>query len=198
MHLFPADSFVPPRPTWLAQCLIRASIREGDLTLDATAGNGHDTVFLAECVGADGRVLAFDVQAEAIAAARARVAGADLAARVEFFEESHAMMDARAAPESVAVVMFNLGYLPGANHQVTTVTEGTLMGLDCATRLLTPGGLLSVICYPGHTGGEQEAAAVEQWFSRHAAGGWRVARYGSLGTRQPSPYLLLGAKPADA
>jgi predicted methyltransferase len=185
----------PPRPTALAQGILQAHIADGDQVIDATAGNGHDTVFLAECVGAAGKVLAFDVQAAAIAAARARVAAAGLLARVEFFHESHAGMAARAAAESASAVMFNLGYLPGAEHRIMTAAETTLEGLNCAVSLLKPGGLLSVICYPGHPGGDLEAAAVQQWFTALAAHHWQVARYGAFATRQPAPFLLLGSKP---
>jgi SAM-dependent methyltransferase len=190
-----AKPLLPPRPTALAQGFLREAIHEGDLVIDATAGNGRDTAFLAECVGAGGRVLAFDVQAAAIASARARVAAAGWAARVEYFQQSHAGMDACAAAGSVAVVMFNLGYLPGDDHQVKTEASATLAGLACAVVLLKPRGLLSVICYPGHPGGEVEAAAVEQVFVALAAQGWRVVRYGAMGTRRPAPFLLLGARP---
>ena len=188
---------LPPRPTALAQGMLRDVIRAGDLTIDATAGNGHDTVFLAECVGAAGRVLTFDVQAAAIAAARTRVTAAGLADRVEFFQESHAVIDTRAAPCTVAAVMFNLGYLPGEDHRLVTEPATTLQGLECAAALLKPGGGLAVICYPGHPGGEAEASAVEQWFAALTARRWRVARYGAFATLRPAPFLLLGSRPAS-
>lgn len=190
-----ADPLLPPRPTALAQLMLRDVIRTGDLAIDATAGNGHDTVFLADCVGAGGRVMAFDVQAAALVATRARVTAAGLLDRVGFFHESHAVMDARAAAGSVAVVMFNLGYLPGQDHRVITGPSSTLAGLNCAAGLLKPGGVLSVVCYPGHAGGEVEAAAVESWFAARVGSGWRVARYGAIATRRPAPFLLLGSKP---
>ena len=189
-----AGSLLPPRPTALAQLILREVLGAGDVAIDATAGNGHDTLFLAECVGAGGRVLAFDVQAAALAAARTRVAAAGMEQRVEFFQESHAAMDLRVTPGSVAAVMFNLGYLPGEDHRVVTETAATLKGLECAVAVLKPGGVLSVVCYPGHPGGEAEAAAAEQWFAARAAVGWRVARYGALGTRRPAPFLLLGSR----
>jgi len=176
--------------------MLREVIGAGDLVIDATAGNGHDTEFLAECVGPGGRVLAFDVQAVAIAAARARVTAAGLAERVEFFQESHAMMDARAAPATVAAVMFNLGYLPGDDHRLVTQPATTLQALDRAAALLKAGGGLSVVCYPGHPGGALEAAAVEQWFAELAARRWQIARYGAFATRRPAPFLLLGSGPA--
>jgi ubiquinone/menaquinone biosynthesis C-methylase UbiE len=188
-----SDPLFPPRPTALAQEILRPVIRPGDLVIDATAGNGHDTLFLAERVGPSGRVLAFDVQEAALASARARVGETR---RVEFFHESHANMEAHAAAESVAVIMFNLGYLPGEDHELTTQSAGTLLALEAAVRLIKPGGALSVICYPGHPAGAAEAEAVECWLTAQAANGWRIARYGALGTRRPAPFLLLAGKVA--
>ncbi len=192
----PVESMFPPRPTALVQELLRPLIRAGDLVIDATAGNGHDTLFLAECVGDTGRVLAFDVQQAALDAARLQVGS--LAGSVEFFLESHAEMASHAALASVAVVMFNLGYLPGEDHSLTTVTAETLTALAAAAAALKVGGALSIICYPGHPAGAEEAAAVETWVAAKAAAGWRAVRYGAVGTRRPAPFLLLLAKPTDA
>ncbi len=187
----PANPLFPPRPTALAQEILRPLIRPGDRVIDATAGNGHDTVFLAECVGPEGKVLAFDVQEAALVSARARVGDA---AWVEFFHESHVNMNVHAADRSVTAVMFNLGYLPGENHELTTEASGTLSALEVAARLLRSGGALSVICYPGHSAGAAEASAVEAWMTALAADGWRVAKYGAVGTRRPAPFLLVAGK----
>jgi len=92
------------------------------------------------------------------------------------------------------VVMFNLGYLPGDDHQLTTQSAETLVALEAAVRLIKPGGALSVICYPGHPAGGAEAVAVERWLTTQAAEGWRIAKYGAVGTRRPAPFLLLAAK----
>jgi tRNA A58 N-methylase Trm61 len=187
----PVDPLFPPRPTALAQEILKPLIRPGDLVIDATAGNGHDTHFLAESVGPSGKVLAFDVQEAALNSARSRVG--DLG-WVDFFHESHVKMGDYAAVGSVAVVMFNLGYLPGENHELTTEAGETLAALEVAARLLKAGGVLSVICYPGHPAGAAEAMAVETWMSAQTANGWRVAKYGAVGTRRPAPFLLLGGK----
>lgn len=185
----------PPRPTSLAWTLLRGSIHDGDLAIDATAGNGHDTVFLAECVGQNGRVLAFDVQPAAIRSASERVEAAGFSPRVELHQESHAVMATHAKPGSVAAVMFNLGYLPGEDHQLTTESTETLAALDAAALVLKPGGILSVVCYPGHDAGAGESVAVEQWMNTRSADGWRAARYSMLGTRSPAPFLFVAASP---
>ncbi|MES2661564.1 MAG: class I SAM-dependent methyltransferase [Verrucomicrobiota bacterium] len=191
----PVDPQFPPRPTVLAQDLLRPVIRPGDVVIDATAGNGHDTVFLAECAGEAGRVLAFDVQEAALVSARQRVESAGFAGRVEFIHESHAGMGNHAEAESVSVIMFNLGYLPGDGHDLTTQADETLAALEVAAGLLAARGVLSVVCYPGHPAGAPEAEAVEAWMASQAASGWRVAKYGAIGTRRAAPFLLVARKP---
>jgi len=185
---------MPPRPTQLAHRILGEALRDGDTVIDATAGNGHDTVFLAQCVGENGRVLAFDVQASAILSARARVEMAGLSSRVEFLPTTHARMAEHARAGAVSAVMFNLGYLPRGNHAITTLTGETLMALAAAAGLLKPGGLLTVVCYPGHPAGAAEAAGVESWLDTQTALGWRIAKYGMLGTRMPAPYLFVARK----
>ncbi len=185
----PSDALFPPRPTALAQWLLKAVIAEGDRVIDATVGNGHDTRFLAECVGASGSVQGYDVQQAALDSAKLRVA--ELSGRVEFFLESHAGMAAHAEQGSVAAVMFNLGYLPGEDHHLTTETYETLKALEVAGTLLKVGGVLSVVCYPGHLAGAAEAVAVEAWMTARVALGWQVSKYGAVGTRRPAPFLLI-------
>ena len=184
----------PPRPTELAHRLLEGVVCEGSLAVDATAGNGHDTLFLARLVGPTGRVLAFDVQAAAIDSARTLLENEEVAERVMFFQESHALLADHAEQGSVGVVMFNLGYLPGADRAVITETAGTLAALESAAQVLRPGGWLCVTCYPGHSGGGDEAGAVEHWMEAKASSGWRVARYGLIGTRKPAPFLLAAVK----
>jgi predicted methyltransferase len=181
----------PPRPTALAHELLRPVIQPGDLVIDATAGNGHDTAFLAECVGPSGRVLAFDIQEAALVSAKSRVGDAGW---IEFFHESHVGIAKHADEGTASVAMFNLGYLPGEDHILTTKAAETLIALEMAATRLKSGGVLSVICYPGHPAGSIEALEVETWIRAQAGQGWRVARYGAIGTRRPAPFLLLAAK----
>lgn len=185
---------IPPRPTELARHLVREVLRQGDLAIDATAGNGHDALFLAQCVGHHGRVLAFDVQAEAIAATRARLAHAGSLQQACIHHASHEHMAEFASPDSTRAIMFNLGYLPGGDHSLTTTPAATLAALEAAATCLMPGGLLSIVCYPGHPGGDDEAASVENWLAARTSAGWRVAKYAMLGTQHPAPFLLTGCK----
>ncbi|MGJ8724982.1 MAG: class I SAM-dependent methyltransferase [Roseibacillus sp.] len=146
----------------LAKELVAEVIVRGDRAVDATMGNGWDTLFLAEKVGEEGRVFAFDVQAAALVSTRKKLVKAELLERCEIFERGHEEMDEVVSAE-VGAVMFNLGYLPYAEKEITTCRETTLQALDTAALLLRAGGILTVICYRGHPGGQEEAAGVLAW-----------------------------------
>lgn len=173
---------------------LREVVCEGDTVIDATAGNGHDTIFLASLVGESGRVHAFDIQACAIESAHAAAIAAGCADHVTFHHTCHTGMGEHVSPESASAIMFNLGYLPGHDHEITTTSEETLDALATAASLLRNGGVLSVVCYPGHHEGKDESTEVSQWFENLPAQGWRVARYAMLGTKSPAPFLLVGRK----
>lgn len=142
---------------------------EDDLALDATAGNGHDTVFLAEQVGSGGFVWAFDVQEAAITQTRRRLEEAGLLERGCLIHDSHSDM-ALHLPEKakgrLGAVMFNLGYLPGSDRRLVTQSETTLAAVQTAVGFTRPGGLVSLMVYRGHPGGREEWQAVCQWLSR--------------------------------
>ena len=146
---------------WAAE-LIEPALYDGARAVDATMGNGQDTLWLCRRVGEAGRVYAFDVQPEAVARTRQRLEDAGVAQRAELNCLGHERM-AEAVPGPVDVVMFNLGWLPGAAHAVTTRTETTLLAVNAALGLLKPDGLLTVCVYPGHPEGTRELEALTHW-----------------------------------
>lgn len=166
------------RPTQQAHEVVREVVQAGETVVDATAGNGHDTLFLAGLVGERGRVVAFDVQQAAIESTRRRLEEAGVAGRIELWCESHAGMVAR-VESGVAAVMFNLGYLPGGDQTRITRTDETLRALGAAVGLLRPGGVLTVVCYPGHEGGDEEASAVRLWMEARGGEVFPQAREGA-------------------
>ncbi|PXA05584.1 hypothetical protein DDZ13_01540 [Coraliomargarita sinensis] len=152
-------------------------LRSGDTAIDATAGNGHDTLAMAELVGVAGEVLAIDLQASAIEATRERLQAAARLDRVKLITGDHAetleglLKD---YPSRVSAITFNLGYLPGGVKQVTTQPETTLRALHAAKSLLKPGGILLVTAYRGHTGGNDEAVQVETWMRSLPESDWQI------------------------
>jgi len=145
-------------------------VQPGDVAVDATAGNGHDTLALARLVGESGRVFAFDTQAEALANTRNRLERAGLLNRVELIRQGHEQLKER-LPGSIcgrlAAAVFNLGYLPGGDKQQITRAATTVPALTQAVDCLKPGGIITVVAYPGHEGGAEEFSAVEKWFGKH-------------------------------
>jgi len=179
-----------PRATELAHTWIRERLEAfpGATAIDATAGNGHDTEFLARLVGPQGRVIAFDLQAEAIAATRNRLEDAGLHQRVILRQESHERIG-DGGP--FAAVMFNLGYCPGGDKTLITQPGSTLRALDAAAADLAAGGLITVVCYPAHPGGREEAEAVLEWTRALDPRQFRAMRCEMLLVQgEPAPFLV--------
>ncbi|MCH1980979.1 class I SAM-dependent methyltransferase [Ruminococcus sp. OA3] len=139
---------------------IREQIEPGDLCIDATAGNGHDTLLLCRLVGENGRVLAFDIQPEALNQTCSRLTEAGVADRAELILDSHSHMASYAADNSVSCIVFNLGYLPSGDHTIATRAETTLEALGDALRLLKKGGMISLCIYSGGDSGFDEREAI--------------------------------------
>lgn len=228
----------------MAQRLVAERTPPGAIVVDATAGGGVDTLFLARIVGPGGRVYAFDVQAEALARTRARLeaaqeaggsaagaGGADAGGparggpdgdgtrsgpgggargdrgdakggqlgEVELLHAGHERMAAQVPAEShgrVRAVMFNLGYLPGGSGSGGTEAAGpvvtrpgtTVAALDAALTLLAPGGIATIVVYPGHDGGRDEADAVDAWIGALPDAAAQALLY-RFPKRPDSPYL---------
>jgi len=180
-----------PKPIHLSHQFIREAVRAGDTVVDATLGNGHDALFLARLVGERGVVVGFDVQKAAIESSTELMKKNDLSSeRYDFIHAGHETM-ASPIKDEVSVVMFNLGYLPNADKSVITTESTTLEALQQALTLLKVGGLVSIMCYPGHEGGDRESLSVRKWCSELARENYRVAEYGLLNAPNNPPFLIL-------
>ena len=159
---------LPSAVGW-AHLLIEGRLAPGDAAVDATAGNGHDTLFLARQMCPGGKVFAFDLQEAAIASTRRRLMDAGMAeSSFELVHGGHEEMDRRLPSElrgRIKVIMFNLGYLPGSDKSLITRTGTTLLAVRASLDWLAPGGLLTVVVYPGHEGGAEEAREIAALFS---------------------------------
>ena len=142
---------------------IKQMIKEPLLCIDATAGTGKDTVFLAKLVGERGRVISMDIQEMAIEQTKKRLLKERLSYRAEVVLDSHAHMDKYAKKDSVSLIMFNLGYLPGGNHSLSTKADTTIEALEKGLNLLHEGGLISLLIYSGGDSGFEEKNQVLAW-----------------------------------
>lgn len=134
-------------------------IKEGDIVIDCTAGNGNDTLFLAARVGVSGKVYSFDIQETAINNTRNKLAENNLLSLVELVHDSHQNID-QYVNDSIKCAMYNLGYLPNGDHNIVTRSETTIYSLDKVLNLLCVGGIVTIAIYYGHKGGLDEKNAI--------------------------------------
>lgn len=144
--------------TWIKQ-----KVSEGAFCIDATAGKGKDTALLAELVGTSGKVIAMDIQKEAIDAAEIYLQKKGLSDRVELILDSHANMAQYAEAGTVDCITFNLGYLPGGDHNISTQADSTIQALEQSLTLLKPLGIITLAIYHGGDTGFDERDAVLAW-----------------------------------
>ncbi len=185
------------RLTLRAHQIVGAQLRSGDVAVDATVGNGHDTEFLARIVGPSGRVYGFDLQGTALDTTRDRLDRAGVGGNVTLIHAGHEEMSSRLpadASGSVGAVMFNLGYLPGSDRSLVTRPETTVPAVEAAISVLRPGGILSVLVYTGHPGGTAELEALRRQSAAWRERGFQVA----VETRDAphSPVLFTAIKTA--
>ena len=181
------------RLTALAHRYLSDAIRPGDLAIDATMGNGHDTCFLAQQVGENGRVIAFDVQQAALDATSDRLAKMGCAERVTLVHAGHETL-ATHLPASnsgtVAGVTFNLGYLPGSDKRLTTTPATTIQALRQALGALRIGGVVTLLVYVGHTTGANEYQVVQNWLSQNIGPEFELATHRGEADHSPILYAI--------
>ncbi|KGR91091.1 rRNA methyltransferase [Ureibacillus massiliensis 4400831 = CIP 108448 = CCUG 49529] len=172
-----------------AQFLLSKVIEEGDIAVDATAGNGHDTLFLAKLVGKTGHVYAFDIQQEAIEATKVRLKEHGLSDRSTVILDGHQHVE-NYVKDKIAGAVFNLGYLPGANHDIITKGETTIQAIDSLLGLLKVGGMMVLVIYHGHEGGKEERNAVIEYVSELPQKHVHVLRYEFINQKNDPPFII--------
>ena len=179
--------------TALSHLFLRERVGRGGRVVDATCGNGHDTLLLARLVGPEGKVWGFDVQEAALAATAALLKTAGCRERVDLVLAGHERLtEFVSCPLDAAV--FNLGYLPGGDRGCMTRPVATLAALSQASALLAPGGRICIVLYTGHPGGVEEAEAVDAWAAGLPPKEFHVWQSRQLNRSAAAPYLILVEK----
>ena len=181
MPLLPALAF--------ARKIIDGRLKNGGRAWDGTAGNGRDTLFLAQLAGGSGKVWAFDIQAQALSNTAGLLRENGVEGQVELIAASHADL-ADYVREPLDAAMFNFGYLPGGDKTVTTKADSSVRAMQAAAALLAEGGLLTAVVYSGHPAGLAEAAAIEQWAAALPQEQYQVLHYRFTNQRNYPPQLL--------
>lgn len=172
-----------------AQTLLKSAISHGDIAVDATAGNGHDTLFLAGLVGDDGFVYAFDVQKQAVDATLHRLLDNALEHRAVVLKDGHENV-AKYVDKPISGAIFNLGYLPGSDHEVITRPNTTIQALKSLLKLLKVGGIIVLVIYHGHEGGKKERDEVIRFVSDLPQKYIHVLRYEFLNQKNDPPFVI--------
>ncbi|MBS0604382.1 MAG: methyltransferase domain-containing protein [Verrucomicrobia bacterium] len=184
----------------LAHAYWERLLKPGDWAIDATCGNGQDTLKLAQILGKSGGVIGIDIQEEAIARSRELLHShptADLLAGVHLFRQSHEEFPPLSSERPIRLIVYNLGYLPRGDKGITTLTETTLQSISRGLELVMPGGAISITCYPGHSEGAREERTLLEWASQLSPSNWNICLH-SFPNRSASPRLLLLQKSINA
>lgn len=140
---------------------LKHHVQRGSFCIDATAGRGRDTVLLCRLAGEKGRVLAFDIQQDAVDQTRELLEKEGLSAEV--FLDSHANMEQYAKQESVDCIVFNFGRLPGGDPRIFTLADSSVQAIEAGLRLLKPQGVMAIALYYGKENGYDEKKAVLEY-----------------------------------
>ena len=168
--------------------LLSAHINKGDRVVDATCGNGFDTIFLSQMVGSKGKVYSFDIQKQAIKNTKEKLRKNDYIDRVNLIEDGHQNID-KYIKEEIKGMVFNLGYLPGTNKEITTKRNSTLSAVEKGLKLLAIGGIIVLVIYTGHPGGKEELEAILDLSINMDQVQYNVLRYNFL-NQNSSPQVL--------
>ncbi len=184
---------------WIAVEIARDRVlqylKSGDTAIDATTGNGHDTLWLAQAVGPNGAVYAFDIQDCAIDVARKRIVTESTEIQTTFLNACHSDMESHLPSNTKAkAIVFNLGYLPEGDKSIVTRTDTTVSALDKSLTLLHSDGIISIVIYPGHQGGNSEADGILSWTQSIDENSYKTEFVSNPSGNPKSPHLLFVQK----
>lgn len=169
-------------------------VKPGNFVVDATSGNGYDTVFLAELVGENGKVVAMDIQEDAVKSTNERLMESGYSERTTTYCMSHSDMDSILKENSADAIVFNFGWLPGGDHDIFTRAETSVPAIEKALKILKPGGILSLCLYYGRNNGYSERDAILDYLSKLEPRYYAVMKCDFLNRRNDPPYPIFVVK----
>lgn len=179
------------RPLQFNKEVLKQYIQPGDTVIDATAGNGHDTVFLAQLVGKTGHVVSFDIQRQAIEETQKKLLLTGLLPRVTLHQTGHENIEKTLGKITIQAAVFNLGYLPKGDKKIVTVPETTIAAIKQCLNLCQPGSVVSLMVYFGHDGGPEEKAQVLKFVRELPQQQFTVYQYQIINQINTPPFLLI-------
>ncbi len=174
----------------MAHRLLRPKLAAAGQVVDATAGNGRDTLFLAENTPNEAVVWAFDIQQQALTKTKQLLTKQLLIDKVRLVLDSHANILSY-LHQPVDAVMFNLGYLPGGDRQINTCPDTTIKAITHSLQLLAVGGLMTIAAYPGYEHGRQECQSVQEYLTGLPQETFAIACWSMVNQRNNPPVLYI-------
>lgn len=172
--------------------ILEMHLPKNGLYVDATMGNGHDTLFLCRLAGERGHVYAFDIQEAALENTRKRLEREGAEGVCSLIRASHVELGAYLAPGIVDGMIFNCGYLPGGDHSLATRPETTIKAIQVGLELLKTGGVMGICLYSGGDTGFEEKARVLSYLKGLDAHRYTVIvqEYHNRGNHPPTPVFI--------
>lgn len=171
--------------------ILKKYIEDNDIVVDATVGNGNDTLFLAKLVGENGKIYGFDIQKKAIKNTRKKLIENNYMGRVNLIEDGHENIKEYTENEKISAILFNLGYLPGSDKKIITRPKTTIKAIENGLELLVDGGLIVIVIYPGHEGGKIEKDEIIEYSSDLDRKKYNVLHYYYLNQQNKPPEVLV-------
>lgn len=162
------------------------------LYIDATLGNGYDTLFLAQRLGEKGKIFAFDIAPQAFLKSKELLEKHQInRTNITFIRDSHENIASYIKEEMITAAMFNLGYLPGSGQKYKTEAAVTLQALDAVLCNLQQGGIVTICSYVGHDNGEEDAA-LQQFLLNVNNKRYEITKTTAVGRKlSPNVYLII-------
>jgi SAM-dependent methyltransferase len=165
-------------------------LRPEDTAIDATCGNGRDTLALAKLLPR-GRLIGLDIQPQALENTKALLKKnlpPEALDKISLFQQSHTDFP---VSRPVHLIVYNLGYLPGSNNkEFTTLEKSTLESLSNALEIIDLGGVISLTTYPGHAEGYKEHTACLNYLTNLNPKTWGICHH-NWPNAQNAPNLFL-------
>jgi predicted methyltransferase len=176
-----------------ARTLLQKAVKEGDVAVDATVGNGHDTIFLAQLVGETGHVYGFDIQQQALENTTNKIKEHQLENRITLFHKSHGEL-LEALPSTVSQritgAIFNLGYLPGGDKTIVTKPASTIQAIEQLLELMAPEGIIVLVIYHGHPEGALERDELLKYVTTMNQQKVHVLQYQFINQQNNPPFIV--------
>ena len=166
----------------ISHFIIDSYLENKTVAIDATLGNGHDTDYLS---GKFQKVYAFDIQK-----GPCEIYINKAKDNVKVINDSHHKLN-EYVKEPVDCIIYNLGYLPGGDKNITTNYETSLLSIKIGLQLLNYGGIMAICIYKGHNEGKREEACILSYVKNLPKNEFGVMNHSYLNRNINAPSLII-------